>query len=92
MTRQPQGRDKVFSQANVRAWMRMCHLPGQGARELARAAAQAFDVGELLAGLEEGDHWIFDLAADALERHQVEVRACRAAAEAEMAARTGRSA
>lgn len=53
----------MFTRFNVRRWMRDNHVPGQTVRELAEAAAAAFEVGAMLTVLDDDDHWAFELAA-----------------------------
>jgi hypothetical protein len=81
MERQPVGQQKVWTILNVRGWMRVFVQAGQTPRQLAQAAAEAFGTWDMLRHLEPGDHWVFDVAAEAIERNEDEVKACRQWAE-----------
>jgi hypothetical protein len=70
MTQALMGRDKVWNRSNVLAWMRA--QDATDALELADAAARAFGVHQLLAALDPGEHWVWDLA------EAVVVERCRA--------------
>jgi hypothetical protein len=73
------GRDRLFCRLHALRWMREHGLSqATTPRSLAEVTARAFDVwAGLVENLEPGEHWIFDLAVQALDEQ--EARRARAA-------------
>lgn len=75
---QLQGAWKNWSILEVRSWMAIHVELGDSTETLTERAARAFSVWDMLRHLKPGDHWAFDLAAHAIEKHQRETNAARA--------------